>query len=181
MHRKAARLLATAAAIFILAFAPAAAAATPGSVKGPVAASHPVAVNGQWQISERDRCPVCGMYPAKRPKNAAGMVLDDGRTFYFCGNGCLLRTWRNSPIYLGVGREHIQHMMVRNYFTGEVIDARSAFWVAGSDVVGPMGPALVTLKSAREAAQFKLRHGAKIIFRLDQMDDALWNSLFAPK
>ena len=59
------------------------------------------------QIGSHDRCPVCGMFPAKRPKNAAAMALADGRVFYFCGNGCLLRTWRNSGKYLGVAfRNH---------------------------------------------------------------------------
>lgn len=151
------------------------------SGNAPSAARHALTDRGQMQISNDDRCPVCGMFPAKRPKSAAAMVLSDGRAFYFCGNGCLLRTWRNPATYLNTPRTSIQRMVVQDYFTGTAIDAHEAWWVAGSDVVGPMGPALVALKTEKEVTQFKNRHGGKKVFQLSDMDDALWNTLFPSK
>lgn len=133
------------------------------------------------RISDQDRCPLCGMFPAKRPKTAAGMSLVDGRTFYFCGNGCLLRAWRDPAAYLGATPASIQRMVTQDFFSGVPLDAQQAWWVAGSDVVGPMGPALVALADEAEVAQFKARHGGTIVFRLAQMDDALWQKLFPPK
>ncbi len=151
------------------------------SGQGPIPAAKPVGEDGHMQLSDNDRCPVCGMYPAKRPKTAAAMVLKDGRTFYFCGNGCLLRTYMKPDQYLKVPSEQIQRVVARDYFSGESVDARSAWWVAGSDVVGPMGPALVVLKDQASLSQFKARHGGKKVFQLNQADDALWKELFAAK
>lgn len=151
------------------------------SGKGPLPALESLDAAGRMQLSKEDRCPVCGMFPAKHPKSAAAMVLNDGRTFYFCGNGCLLRTWRHSQRHLNVPADAIQRMVVRDYFRGEPLEAKDAWWVAGSDVIGPMGPALVALRSEKEMARFKERHGGRTIFRLSHIDDALWEKLFPPK
>lgn len=160
------------------------AAAAPPAPTGPtrpVAALVPLAADGQMQLSDQDRCPLCGMFPAKRPKTAAAMGLADGRTFYFCGNGCLLRAWHDAVTHLNASRESIQRMVVKDFFSGHPLDAHKAWWVAGSDVVGPMGPALVALAGEAEVTQFKARHGGTIVFQLAQMDDALWQKLFPPK
>lgn len=153
----------------------------PSTGQGPQPAAKTVGEDGHMQISDNDRCPVCGMYPAKRPKTAAAMVLKDGRTFYFCGNGCLLRTYMKSDQYLKVPSDQIQRVVAKEYFGGESVDALSAWWVAGSDVVGPMGPALVVLKDEASVSQFKARHGGKKVFQLKQADDALWQELFSAK
>lgn len=153
----------------------------PAQGKGPVAAKMAITEEGGVQISASDRCPVCGMYPAKRPRHAAGMILSDGRCFYFCGNGCLLRTFRHSRHYLGVGAEEVQRMVVMDYFTGTPLEARDAWWVAGSDVVGPMGPALVALKSEQAVYSFQGRHGGKLVFRLNQLDETAWQKILPPK
>ena len=149
--------------------------------KGPLAAEKTLADDGSPRISAGDRCPVCGMFPAKRPKGAAAMVLGDGRCFYFCGNGCLLRTYHHPQRYLGVAGDGIQQMVVKDYFTGAPLNAHQAWWVAGSDVVGPMGPAIVALKSQQAVDSFRSRHGGKLVFRLDQMDEDLWNRILPPK
>jgi len=151
------------------------------AAKGPVAARQSLSDDGRMQIDAKDRCPVCGMFPAKRPKSAAAMVMDDGRTFYFCGNGCLLRTWHHSKRYLSSDRTAIARMVVLDYFSGAPIDAHKAYWVAGSDVIGPMGPALVALQDKASVDQFKARHGGKTIFQLAEMNDALWAQLFPKK
>jgi nitrous oxide reductase accessory protein NosL len=146
--------------------------------KGPRPAETPLTPEGRLQLGKADRCPVCGMFPAKRPKHAAGLELKDHRTFYFCGNGCLLRTLREPTQYLGVETTAILRAIVLDYYTGEPLDARTAFWVAGSDVVGPMGPALVVLREQKDVTTFTKRHGGRHIFRLDELDDALWRQLF---
>lgn len=156
------------------------AAADPSATR-PVAALRPLTPEGQLQISDPDRCPLCGMFPAKRQKTAAAMVLADQRTFYFCGNGCLLRAWHDPVAHLNASAESIQRMVTRNFFTGEPLDAYKAWWVAGSDVVGPMGPAIVALGAQADVEQFKARHGGQIVFQLSQMDAALWQKLFPPK
>ena len=119
------------------------------------------------------------MFPVKYPKSAAAMQLKDGRTFYFCSNGCLLRTWRRTHLHLGVAKQAIARMTVRDYFSGAPLDAQRAWWVAGSDVIGPMGPAIVALSSEKDVSAFKARHGGRHVFQLSAMDDGLWKALFS--
>jgi len=93
----------------------------------------------------------------------------------------LLRTYHRSRHYLGVGADDVQRMVVKDYFTGAPLNARDAWWVAGSDVVGPMGPALVALNGEQAVNSFQARHGGKLVFRLNQMDEALWQRVLPPK
>jgi copper chaperone NosL len=136
-----------------------------------------LSADGQMTLSESDRCPVCAMFPARRPQTAAAMTLKSGETYYFCGNGCLLRTWLRPTVYLNQPRVAIDRLVVRDYFSGQPIDGRTATWVAGSDVVGPMGPAIIALGDAAQLEIFKTRHGGKTVFTLDQVDDALWKKI----
>jgi nitrous oxide reductase accessory protein NosL len=120
------------------------------------------------------------MFPAKQPKSTAGMILADGRSYYFCSNSCLLRTYRHPSIYLGGEAPVVVRMLVLDYFSGASIDADSAWWVAGSDVIGPMGPALVALGSRSDAAAFVQRHGGREVFQIKTTDDVMWERLLTP-
>jgi copper chaperone NosL len=149
----------------------------PANVSRHVAAERGLGDGDVLQISEGDRCPVCAMLPAKQPKNAAAIVLNDGTTYYFCGTGCMIRSWMHPDVYLGTEKDHLHKAIVQEYFDGKPIDARQATWVAGSDVVGPMGPALVGLSNEEDAKTFEERHGSKHRFLLDEMDDARWTEV----
>jgi copper chaperone NosL len=144
---------------------------------GPAPASKSLTADGQIFLSESDRCPVCAMFPARHPETAAAMTLNNGQTFYFCGNGCLLRSWLRPEVYLGRTRKQIDRIVVRDYFTGQPVDGRKATWVAGSDVVGPMGPAIIALGDADQLATFKGRHGGKTVFSFEAVDDDLWQRI----
>jgi copper chaperone NosL len=153
----------------------------PGSVPaadgGPVPALKTLSADGQMTLSDADRCPVCAMFPSRRPQTAAAMTLKSGETFYFCGNGCLLRTWLRPTAYLGKPQAQIDRLVVLDYFSGQAIDGRTATWVAGSDVVGPMGPAIIALGDPGQLPVFKSRHGGKIVFTFDQINDDLWKQI----
>ena len=151
--------------------------AIPAADGGPAPALKPLSAEGQMTLSPDDRCPVCAMFPARRPQSAAAMTLKSGETFYFCGNGCLLRTWLRPTVHLGRPWNAIERLVVLDYFSGRPIDGRTATWVAGSDVVGPMGPAIVALGDPAELVTFKSRHGGKTVFAFDQLDDALWQKI----
>ena len=144
---------------------------------GPTAALHPLTADGQIVLSPSDRCPVCAMFPARRPEAAAALTLESGETVYFCSNGCLLRSWLRPGVYLGRNRQTIDRVVVQDYFSGQCVDGRSATWVAGSDVMGPMGPAIVTLGNTDHLTVFQKRHGSQQVFTLNDVDDALWQTI----
>jgi copper chaperone NosL len=147
------------------------------SQAAPMAARHGLDAQGGMVITAEDRCPVCAMKPAKNIKFASAIELRDGRTFYFCGTGCMIRSWLRPDVYLKTPPSMLKRCVVPDYFSGQAIDGLKAFWIAGSDVIGPMGPALVPLKNQEDAAAFRKRHGGKPAFRLGELDAAKWKAL----
>lgn len=137
----------------------------------------PLDGDGTMHISPEDRCPVCAMRPARYPKSACAIQLADGRTFYFCETGCMLRSWLHPDIHLGAAVSALKRIVVREYFSGDYLDGNAAFWVAGSDVIGPMGPMIVPLDGEDHLAVFKRRHGGRTVFRLGDMNETLWREI----
>lgn len=151
----------------------------PGS--GPKPGLKGIDDHGRMQISSQDRCPVCAMKVSAHSKFACAIQLMDQRTFYFCGTGCMIRSWMHPEIFLKASKRELKRSVVQDYFTGEQVDGLSVVWVAGSDVVGPMGPAMVPLKDEQSLSAFKKRHGGKVIFRLQDMNDQKWLTLTGKK
>lgn len=133
--------------------------------------------NDRMQISAQDRCPVCGMKVIRYPKFSSAIRLANRDTFYFCSNGCMLKAWLHPEIFLQSSRQALSLAVVRDYFSGRQVDAREVFWIAGSDVIGPMGPAMVALQGRDSVDTFLKRHGGRKIFRLQELTDDLWFSL----
>jgi copper chaperone NosL len=148
---------------------------------GPHPGLKPLDESGAMHISSQDRCPVCAMQVSKHQKFACAIELNNGKTFYFCGSGCMIRSWMHPDIFLGTTKTELKRSVVQDYFTGEQVSGGSVFWVAGSDVIGPMGPALVPLKNEQDLEVFKKRHGAKAVFRLSEMTDEKWQQLTGKK
>ena len=151
------------------------------SKAGPQHGLKPLDERGAMQISSQDRCPVCAMEVGKHKKFACAVQLMNGNTFYFCGSGCMIRSWLHPEIFLGAEKEELKRSVVQDYFSGEQVPGQSVYWVAGSDVIGPMGPALVPLKNEQDLVVFKKRHGAKAVFRLSEMTDEKWQQLTGKK
>ena len=73
------------------------------------------------QISPGDRCPVCAMMVRKHKKFASAIQLEDGATYYFCGTGCMIRTWLHPEVFLAKEKSQLKKPVVRAYFTGEAM------------------------------------------------------------
>lgn len=168
------------ASISVTATARASAAASGGSARS-LKPGAPLDEQGRMQIGDDDRCPVCAMRVKERAKFSSAIALDDGTTHYFCGTGCMLRSWLHPDRFLGVERKRLDRGVVREYFTGKHLDAATVLWVAGSDVVGPMGPAIVPLADDEAATTFKQRHGGKATFKLGELTDERWEQMTGKK
>jgi nitrous oxide reductase accessory protein NosL len=148
---------------------------------GPKPGLKPLDEQGHMQISDQDRCPVCAMKVNAHKKFSSAIQLTGGETFYFCGTGCMIRSWMHPEIFLNVSKPELKKSVVQDYFSGEQVDGLAVSWVAGSDVVGPMGPALVPIIDNGQVAVFKNRHGGKAVFRLGEMTDENWQKLTGKK
>jgi len=115
-----------------------------------------------------DRCGVCGMFVAKYPTWVATVVFVDGSQVFFDGPKDLFRYILNLEDFNAEDRE-ISEIFVTDYYGTAFIDARSAFFVSGSDVMGPMGPELVPIAKESHAKTFVIDHGGESILRFGEI------------
>ncbi|MDZ7640917.1 MAG: nitrous oxide reductase accessory protein NosL [Desulfurivibrio sp.] len=129
------------------------------------------------KIDAREKCPVCGMFPARYPQWISQLQLAGGEVFYFDGMKDLLAYYFNPAEFGGAADQEVAAIWTRDYYTTEWIDARRAYFVTGSDVHGPMGHEFVPLASEDKARSFKKDHGGEQILRFEQIDPELVHSL----
>jgi len=138
-------------AVLLLAVLPALAAGPgPAGGKGPV---------------PRGNCAVCGMYVANFPDWAAVATFKDGTQAWFDGPKDLF-TFLFDPGRYTARRKgsDIASIQVKDYYGLKHIDGRSAWYVLGSDVLGPMGKELVPFRTESAARDFLKDHrGQKVL------------------
>lgn len=126
-------------------------------------------------IAKSERCPVCGMYPAQFPQWHAQIVFKDGSHTSFDSAAELFRFLEDMTKY---DKKHVAadigKIFVPAYNKGAWLDARQAFFVAGSKVQGPMGNDLPAFARKDEAILFSQKSGGKT-FSFAQVTPAVIN------
>lgn len=124
--------------------------------------------------SPKDKCPVCGMFVAKYPNWVATSRLKDGTTIFFDGPKDMFTHYFDAQRYTpGKRQAEITSLFVKEYYSLKMIDARSAFFVSGSDVFGPMGSELIPCATEKDAADFLKDHKGKRILRFQEITPAI--------
>lgn len=110
------------------------------------------------------RCPVCGMFVGKYPMWLSQARLSDGTVVAFDGIKDLA-AYTFSPQEFGAAPGAVVvDIAVRDYYSQAWMDGRKAFFVLGSDILGPMGHELIPFSSRAAAENFvKDHHGKEIL------------------
>lgn len=117
------------------------------------------------QETEEHDCATCGMPTQEYPEWAASLTSGQGEE-HFCSSRCMfsrLQDTVNRP-------QDITALQVTDYYDNKPIDARKAFYVIGSDQMGPMGPELIPFAQERAASEFMKDHAGKRMLRFEQVD-----------
>jgi nitrous oxide reductase accessory protein NosL len=131
-----------------------------------------------YRPGPREKCPVCGMFVAKYPEWIAGVTFRDGSRAVFDGAKDLFKFWLDPGRFLpSRRREDVVAVFVTDYYTLEQTDAREAFFVVGSNVLGPMGRELVPFSTEAAAKEFLRDHLGQRILRFEQVTAELVRSL----
>lgn len=118
----------------------------------------------------KDLCPVCGMLVSKYPNWVAVALYRDGHAHYFDGAKDLFKYLQEYPKYApGHRKEDLAGLYVTEFYGLAKIDAKKAFYVTGSDVLGPMGHELVPLETRADAEEFLKDHKGRKIYTFDQV------------
>jgi nitrous oxide reductase accessory protein NosL len=118
----------------------------------------------------KDLCPVCGMLVSKYPNWVATIVYKDGHAHHFDGAKDMFKFWFDPAKYAaGHRREDMAALWVTDFYNLQRMDARKAYYVTGSDVLGPMGHEFVPLATKEDAADFLKDHKGRKILSFDQV------------
>ncbi|MCR8684123.1 nitrous oxide reductase accessory protein NosL [Campylobacter ureolyticus] len=122
--------------------------------------------NLKIEFSKSTRCPICGMFVYKYPKWAVSLSFKDEK-FAFDGIKDMMK------FILKDERFKSGEILVRDYYTQKIIDAKNAFFVVGSDVLGPMGNELIAFETMKSARTFRLEHGGTEIYKFDEITNSV--------
>jgi len=129
-------------------------------------------------IKKSDPCPVCGMFVYKYPKWVARIGFQDGSNYFYDGAKDMFKHIFDTAKYTpNKTKEQIKSIEVTDYYEVELIDAKSAFYVLGSDVLGPMGHELLPFKDKEAAQEFLEDHHGKSIIGFQDVTPAMIESL----
>jgi nitrous oxide reductase accessory protein NosL len=138
-------------------------------------AAHPVAAQQRTpKPGPKDLCPVCGMLVSKYPNWVATVMYKDGHAHHFDGAKDMFKYLFDLPKYApGHRREDIAVIEVTEFYGLSKMEGRQAFFVIGSDVLGPMGHELVPLASREDAQDFMKDHKGARILGFDEVTPAI--------
>ena len=127
--------------------------------------------NGELEkivVKEDDKCPVCGMFVHKHSHWAAKVYFENGEYAAFDGVKDMMK-FIFEPQKYGQKEPKIAKIQVSDYYTQNAIDAKSAFFVVGSDALGPMGNELIPFGDEDSAKSFKMDHKGEAILKFDEI------------
>ena len=133
---------------------------------------------GSTQPGARDKCAVCGMFVAKYPAWSASLTFKDGRTEFFDGAKDLFRFYQGLSRYAPRRNpSEIREMRVKDYYTLDTVDSRNAWYVIGSDVLGPMGREAVPFAREADARSFLKDHLGTRVLRFSEINPTIIKGL----
>lgn len=128
------------------------------------------------EVTGEHRCSVCGMFVAKYPEWVSQILLADGRVMMFDGPKDMLAFFF-APEEYGEGEVKITALTVKDYYSQQWLDGRTALYVTGSDVRGPMGEEFVPVSSREAAATFMQDHHGTAILSFEEITPDLVQSM----
>lgn len=111
-----------------------------------------------------------GMLLADYPGPKAQIHYEQGSPDFFCDTVGMFSIYLRPEQKRRVLALFVQDMAKTDWYnpSGHWIDARTAFYVAGSDMRGAMGPTLASFSRAEDARTFAARHGGRVL-RFDEV------------
>ena len=125
------------------------------------------------EVDQNEKCPVCGMFVASYEQWLSQIIRGgDAQPLVFDGVKDMMAYYFNAELYGGASDLTQAEIWVRNYYTLDYIDGRSALYVVGSDVLGPMGDVFIPFSTLKEAENFKKDHQGTDILGFDEITAA---------
>ena len=123
------------------------------------------------KVKKDKKCPVCGMFTYKYPKWVA-QIFYKNYHYSFDGVKDLMKFYFD-PMkwgkYKNSKKEEITKILVTDYYSQKAIDGTKAYYVVGSDVLGPMGNEFIPFLNESDAKTFLSDHHGKVMVKFDKI------------
>ena len=117
---------------------------------------------------------MCGMFVAKYPEWVATVLYKNAHAHHFDGAKDMFKYLLDMPKWAaGHQAEDIRSIGIIEYYGLTLVNARDAFYVIGSDVLGPMGHELIPLETREDAEDFLKDHKGLRIMRFQEVTTEL--------
>ena len=131
--------------------------------------------------SQKDKCPVCGMFVSMFADWNARIEFKDSAYATFDGAKCMFKYYLNIKKYNPPkDKKDVTVISVKDYYSKTSIDALQAFFVIWSDVYGPMGHEPIPFEKEADAKKFLKEHKGKKMMRFKDINPNVIMSLDHP-
>ncbi len=121
-----------------------------------------------------DECHVCGMVVLDFP-GAKGQAVEKGSVKNFCSTGEMIGWWLQPENRVLDARLYVHDMAHGSWEHPDddyLIDAKTAWYVAGTQLKGAMGAVLVSFADEAAARKLADEHGGRVL-RFEEIDQAV--------
>ncbi|TKB07278.1 nitrous oxide reductase accessory protein NosL [Desulforhopalus sp. IMCC35007] len=120
-------------------------------------------------ISPKEKCRVCGMFVAKYQPWIAQIHISDHDVAMFDGVKDMMAYYFEPEKFGGTQQTKNSPIYVKDYYTQKWLDGRKAYYVTGSDIMGPMGHEFIPFDSTAAAENFFKDHQGKALLQFDEI------------
>ncbi len=128
----------------------------------------------------REKCPVCGMVTDMFSGWNAKIEFKGSKPAVFCGPKCMFKYYLDAKRRGSSNNEEMAAILVKDYYSSELINARKAYYVVWSSVYGPMGHEPIPFERLANAEKFLKEQKGKKILRFNEVGLKLITSLDNP-
>lgn len=132
----------------------------------------------EMNVTKDTECEVRHLKLSKDIKWASKIELQNGKKVYFSSPKSMFEFYFRPANweYIGVKNEaDFKDILVTDFNTGAIIEARGAFFVYGSRAISPGGDDLVPFDSYKQATEFAKNYSGKRVFGFKEVSMALVN------
>ena len=112
----------------------------------------------------------------KNPKWVSKIELTNGKKVFFISPKSMFEFYFRPGKWFDVGVKSegdMKDILITDYGTMEIVEAKGAFYIYGSNVTSPAGDDLVAFDSYKMAKEFAAKHHGQRVLSFKEVSDAL--------
>ena len=130
----------------------------------------------KMDYTKKTRCLVRNFFVYKDPKWVSKIELKNGKKVFFSSPKSMFEFYHRPGKWYDIGvksEKDFKDIIVTDYETMELINAKDAYYIYGSRATSPSGDDLVVIGNKTRAEIFAKKYSGKRVFRFNEVSDPL--------